>query len=345
MITFVVMSKVHDYFQLAKHLTFRRVMNFFLLRSSYHFTKIFKRNFIWGLPMTVSIEPTTACNLACPECPSGLKQFTRATGKLDLEQNEKLLDQLKKTVAYITYYFQGEPFLHPQFLELIKAAKKRNIYTATSTNAHFITKEKSREIVQSGLDRLIISIDGASQKTYENYRIKGELSKVLEASKFLVEAKKELKSQTPHLIFQFLVVRQNEQDIPRIYEMAQGIGIDEVRLKTAQVYNFKNGNPLIPTQEKYSRYKKKSDGTYVLKNKMTNDCWRMWSSCVFTWDLKVVPCCFDKDAKHVLGDAIQHSFEEVWKNKSYGNFRSAVLTNRQQIDICRNCSVGSKVWI
>jgi len=340
-----MMSKVHDYFQLAKHLTFKRVMNFFLLRISYHANKHFNRNVIWGMPMTCSIEPTTACNLACPECPSGLKQFTRPTGKLDLEQNEKLLDKLKKTVVYITYYFQGEPFLHPQFLELIKAAKKRNIYTATSTNAHFITKNKAEEIVKSGLDRLIISIDGASQKTYENYRIHGELNKVLEASRLLVEAKKELKSRTPHLIFQFLVVKQNEADIPRIYELAKEIGIDEVRLKTAQVYNYKHGNPLIPVNEKYSRYKKKADGTYILKNKMTNDCWRMWSSCVFTWDLKVVPCCFDKDAKHVLGDATQQPFEDLWKNKPYSNFRRAVLINRSQIDICKNCSVGSKVWI
>jgi radical SAM protein with 4Fe4S-binding SPASM domain len=339
------MSRVHDYFQLVRHLTFRRVMNFFLLRISYHFTKRFKRNYIWGAPMSVSIEPTTACNLACPECPSGLKQFTRPTGKLDLKNNEKLLDQLKKTVIYIIYYFQGEPFLHPQFLELIKAAKERKIYTATSTNAHFITKQKAEEIVESGLDRLIISIDGASQKTYENYRINGKLSKVLEASKLLVEAKRKLKSKTPHLIFQFLVVKQNENDIPRIYELAKEIGVDEVRLKSAQVYNYKNGNPLIPLNEKYSRYKKKADGTFVLKNELTNDCWKMWSSCVFTWDLKVVPCCFDKDAKHVLGDATKQPFEQLWKSKTYGHFRSAVLTDRSQIDICRNCSVGTKVWL
>lgn len=339
------MSKYRDYIQLAKHVTLSRISNMFLLRLSYHLTKRLKKNYVWGMPMTCSIEPTTACNLACPECPSGLKQFTRPTGKLDLAENERLLNQLKKSVIYITYYFQGEPFLHPQFLELIKSAKKRNIYTATSTNAHFITKQKAEEIVQSGLDRLIISIDGASQETYENYRIHGKLSKVLEGSKHLVEAKKKLNSKTPHLIFQFLVVKQNEKDIPTIYQMAKEMGVNEVRLKTAQVYNYKNGNPLIPTNESYSRYKKNSDGTYSLKVKLTNDCWRMWSSCVFTWDLKVVPCCFDKDAHHILGNAQKQPFKQLWKSKTYGHFRRAVLTNRSQIDICRNCSEGSKVWI
>ncbi|MBN9292367.1 MAG: radical SAM protein [Flavobacteriia bacterium] len=339
------MSKVRDFFQLARHLTFRRVTNLFALRLSYHYSKSFRKSTVWGQPLSVSIEPTTACNLACPECPSGLKQFTRATGKLDLQKNEQLLEQLKKSVFYITYYFQGEPFLHPQFLELIKAAKKRRIYTATSTNAHFINEKKAEEIVLSGLDRLIISIDGASQQTYENYRIHGKLEKVLEASRHLVQAKKKLKSHTPYLIFQFLVVKPNEQDIPKIYELAREIGIDEVRLKSAQVYDYKNGNPLIPENEKYARYKKKSDGTYEFKYKLSNNCWRMWSSCVFTWDLKIVPCCFDKDARHILGDTSDAPFSVLWKEERYNQFRKAVLQNRSQIEICKNCSEGAKVWV
>ena len=82
-----------------------------------------------GMPFSLSIEPTTACNLGCPECPSGLKQFTRPTGKLDLNLHKKMLDELKNTVFFINYYFQGEPFLHPNFLELIKEAKRNKIYT------------------------------------------------------------------------------------------------------------------------------------------------------------------------------------------------------------------------
>lgn len=339
------MSKLSDQFNILKRLTFKRLFNLMKLRLSFYYSNYTKKTHVWGFPMSASIEPTTACNLACPECPSGLKAFTRPTGKLDPEKNEQLLDKLKSTVFYLTYYFQGEPFLHPQFLELIKAANKRNIYTATSTNAHFITPKKAEEIVQSGLDRLIISIDGASQETYEAYRKKGKLSKVIEAANSMVEAKKKLKSKTPHLIFQFLVVKPNEKDIPRIFDMADEIGIDEVRLKSAQVYDYVNGNPLIPENERYSRYRKKKDGTYEIKNKYKNECWRMWSSCVFTWDLKVVPCCFDKDAQHVLGDAVELDFETLWKHKTYDAFRQAILTDRSQIVICRNCTEGTKVWV
>lgn len=298
-----------------------------------------------GLPFAASIEPTTACNLGCPECPSGLKKFTRPTGKLSLEKHEEILDKLGNQLFYINYYFQGEPFIHPQFLNLIQEAHRRKIYTSTSTNAHFIDRNKAEEIIQSGLDRLIISIDGLTQKTYEQYRVNGQLSKVIEGTKHLIEAKKRLKSKTPHTIFQFLVVRPNEHEIDEVFKLAKEMDVDEVRLKTAQLYDFKHGNKLMPTNEKYSRYKKQKDGTFKPKYKLLDNCWRMWSSTVLTWDGKVVPCCFDKDAQHVLGD-IAHfdNFSKIWKNRDYVSFRKAVFTDRKEIDICKNCSEGTKVW-
>ncbi len=319
--------------------------NLFLLKGSYLISKVLAKDFHRGKPFSLSIEPTTACNLSCPECPSGLKQFTRPTGKLDLNLHQKMIEQVRKSVFYINYYFQGEPFLHPQFLELIKEAKKNKIYTATSTNAHFITQKKAKEIVQSGLDRLIISIDGLTQKTYENYRVDGELKKVIEGTEHLIEAKKYLKSKTPHLIFQFLAVKPNEHEIPQVFKLGKKMGIDEVRIKSAQLYDYKNGNPLLPDNEKYSRYKLQPDGTYKLKYKTGNHCWRMWSSSVLTFDGKVVPCCFDKDAQHILGSIVDIDFYEIWGNKKYAQFRTDILTKRNQIDICKNCSEGTKVWL
>ena len=297
------------------------------------------------MPFSLSIEPTTACNLGCPECPSGLKSFTRPTGKLDLRLHQTMIQQLKRSVFYINYYFQGEPFLHPDFLDLIKEAKRNKIYTATSTNAHFIDKKKAAEIVDSGLDRLIISIDGLTQQTYENYRINGQLEKVLHGTRNILQAKKELGSKTPHLIFQFLAVKQNEHEISDVFRLGAELNIDEVRIKSAQLYDYKNGNSLIPENEKYSRYKRQKDGTYKLKKETGNHCWRMWSSCVLTWDGKVVPCCFDKDAQHVLGTINSAPFKNIWHNPQYNSFRQAILTGRNEIEICQNCSEGAKVWV
>lgn len=333
------------FFSYVKCLTVRRVLNFFQLYASFLMSRGMKRVVVWGQPYHVSIEPTTACNLACPECPSGLKEFTRPTGKLDLDNHAKWIQSLSKTVGYVTYYFQGEPFLHPQFLESIKTAKKYKMFTATSTNAHFIDKAKAKEIVASGLDQLIISVDGVSQSVYAQYRVHGDLAKVWEATRHLVEAKIEAKSSSPRLIFQCLAVKPNEHEIPLVFEKANELGVDEVRIKSAQLYDYAHGNPLMPENESYSRYKKQKSGTYVLKNPGGNHCWRMWSGSVITWNGSVVPCCFDKDAKHVLGSLKDDDFSTIWKSNTYKNFRKSVLSSRNTIDICKNCSEGSKVWL
>jgi radical SAM protein with 4Fe4S-binding SPASM domain len=120
--------------------------------------------------------------------------------------------------------------------------------------------------------------------------------------------------------------------------------LDEVAFKTAQVYDYENGNDLIPLDEKYSRYRKNGDGKFHIKNELLDHCWKMWHSCVITWDGKVVPCCFDKDASHQLGDVNKNSFSEIWNSESYRHFRTSLLKSRSSIDICNNCTEGTKVW-
>lgn len=170
------------------------------------------------------------------------------------------------------------------------------------------------------------------------------MKRSLKAQKNIVKWKKELKSSTPHVIFQFLVVKPNEHEIDDVLALGKEIGVDEVRLKTAQVYDYENGNELIPTIDEYSRYKKNKDGKWSVKNKMVNSCWRMWQSCVITWDGGVVPCCFDKDATHQLGQLKDHDFKTIWKSAPYQNFRQSLLKSRSEIDICKNCTEGTKVW-
>ena len=334
-----------DNFHILSKLTSRRIWNLLLLRISFVLGKYLKSPLVWGTPYAASIEPTTACNLGCPECPSGLKQFTRPTGKLQVNKNAEMLDELGKNLFYINYYFQGEPFLNPDFLAFIQEANKRKIYTATSTNAHFIKAQTAELIIEAGLSRLIISIDGITQSSYEDYRVHGILNKVLEGTQEIVAAKKRLKSHTPHIIWQFLVTAKNEHEIDDLMDMSRTFGVDEVRLKSIQVYDFENGNPLIPKNDKYSRYKLLSNGKYKMKAGLSNHCWRMWSSTVLTWDGIVVPCCFDKDAKHQLGKLASNPFKNIWKSDKYKSMRKNILTARQEIDICKNCSEGSKVWV
>lgn len=296
------------------------------------------------MPVALAVEPTTSCNLRCPECPSGLRSFTRPTGMLRKDMFEKLLAEIGDTLMYLTFYFQGEPYLHKDFLGMVRLATSRKIYTSTSTNAHYLTPENALETVKSGLDRLIVSIDGTTQEVYQQYRIGGKLNKVLEGTRNIMLAKKEMKSSTPHVIFQFLVVKPNEHQMQDVRKLAKELGVDELRFKTAQIYDYENGSDLIPENDRFSRYKKGLNGQWSIKSKLIDHCWKMWHSAVITWDGIVVPCCFDKDAEYRMGNVSEASFQEVWYSENYKGFRDSLIGGRKNIEMCKNCTEGTKIW-
>lgn len=336
---------LNDTINLFSKVTPRRAWNASKVLTSFYLSKWIHKPIQWGYPISISFEPTTSCNLRCPECPSGLRAFTRPTGMLEDHFFRETIDQLSKDLLYLVFYFQGEPYLNPAFLDMVQYASSKNIYTATSTNAHYLTDKLAQKTVESGLDRLIISIDGTTQDVYQQYRVGGRLEKVLDGARNIVKWKKELKSKTPFVFFQFLVVKPNEHQLEDIRLLAAEIGVDEVRYKTAQVYDYQNDpNELIPTINRFSRYKKNKNGQTQPKNGLKNHCWRLWHATVITWDGLVVPCCFDKDARHTLGNLKGKPFRQVWHDKEYVQFRKDLLQSRKNIDICANCSEGTKVW-
>jgi radical SAM protein with 4Fe4S-binding SPASM domain len=336
---------LNDSLNLVSKLTPRRIWNGLKVYSSFQLSKLLKKPVQWGYPVSISFEPTTSCNLRCPECPSGLREFTRPTGMLQKDFFRETIDDISRELLYLIFYFQGEPYLNRDFLDMVRYAHDKGIYTATSTNAHYLTSENARKTVESGLDRLIISIDGTTQDVYQQYRVGGKLDKVIEGAKNIVHWKKQLNSKTPFVFFQFLVVRPNEHQIEAIKQLGKEIGVDQVRFKTAQVYDYENDpHQLIPANEKYSRYRKGKDGKVKIKSGLNNYCWKLWQGNVITWDGLVVPCCFDKDAMHRLGNLKMQRFKDVWHNDNYRQFRSELMTSRRNIDICANCSEGLSVW-
>lgn len=334
------MKKFYFALHFLQKFTFRKAVNFLLVWISYQLTQLFNKPIHWGNLVSLSIEPTTACNLRCPECPSGLRQFTRETGSLKVDFFRKTVDEVYKDLSFLIFYFQGEPYLNPNFLQMVSYANSKNIFTITSTNAHFLSPEIAEKTVQSGLDRLIISIDGTTQEVYEQYRKEGKLANVLEGTQNIIAARSRLKKNKPEVFFQFLVVKPNEHQMDDVQVLAHQMGVDGVLFKSAQVNDFENGNVLIPTVEKFSRYRKMLNGKYVIKNKLENRCWKLWHAAVITWNGWVVPCCFDKDAKYLLGNLNHHSFREIWRMVPYQKFRQQLVSDRKKIDICQNCTEG-----
>lgn len=324
-----------DFLRFIKKLTIRKILNYFAARLSFTISNIFLKSFIFSNPYSLTLEPNNFCNLKCIECPTGMNTLTRNKGNMDFELAKNAIAQLKNDLLYLLLYFQGEPFMASNFFEIIKYANKSGVYTATSTNGHFLTTENCENIINSGLDRIIISIDGTTQETYAKYRKGGSLDIVLQGLKNLNHAKKRLKKPNPFIIIQFLVFRHNEHEISEIKEMAKKYNC-KLELKTVQIYNFSEAESLLPTQSKYSRYKRLDNGKYQIKSS-SKSCLRLWSHLVITWDGKIIPCCFDKNASYCLGKFPQQALLNVWKSTIYNNFRQDLLNKKHEIKMCGNC--------
>ncbi len=337
-------EQFHDGLNFFSTLTFRKIRNIIRLLTTFYLSGWMKKAVFPGMPVALSVEPTTSCNLRCPQCPSGLRKFTRPTGLMDMEMYKSILREFSCDLAYLMLYFQGEPFLHPEFLAMVQLAKEKKIYTVTSTNGHYLDEKNSEAVVRSGLDRLIISLDGISQDVYEKYRKGGKVDRVLEGIENLIAAKNKLKSHTPYIIIQFLAFEQNLHELDQIREKVTKWNV-KLSIKTAQVYDAGEDTDMIPADTSYSRYERTPEGSFALKNKLYNHCWKMWHSSVITWDGLIVPCCFDKDADYRMGLFNGGNFWEFWEGPDYQSFRERILTDRKGIDICRNCSEGSKIWI
>ncbi|MDR3706209.1 MAG: radical SAM protein [Paludibacteraceae bacterium] len=320
------------------YLFYTRTKNIFKIIFGFVLSYIFRKPFAIGLPLSVSIEPVSYCNLHCPECPTGNGSLNREKKLMSFTLFSNIINEIKVHTFYLTLYFQGEPFIHPHFADFVKLARQNHIYTATSTNAQLINNEVAEQTVRSGLNKLIISVDGTTQETYEKYRVGGQLDKATQAIKHLVEWKKKLHSNTPKLEIQFLVLKHNEHQIPDIKKLAKELGVNKLSLKTAQIYDFENGSGLIPAQEKYARYIKGADGLYERKKKIHNRCRRAFSATVISVDGEILPCSFDKKGEHCFGNIKDRSFSEIWHNEKASLFRRQILMDRKQFDMCRNCT-------
>jgi radical SAM protein with 4Fe4S-binding SPASM domain len=326
-----------QYLAMFKVLTIRRIYNLVLVEISFLLSRITRKVLLAGYPWAASVEPTTSCNLRCIECPTGMQSLSRPKGNMDLEVFRKVIDKLLPDLFYLTLYFQGEPLLNPHFSEMVQIARSRNIFVATSTNGHFLNEKNVSEIISSGLNHLIISVDGLDQQTYEKYRVNGKLQTVVDGIQRLVDARKAADSTSPFIELQFIVMRHNQHQIKQMREFANQSGVDKLTFKTAQVYHLNSQNTIIPSLKEKSRYRQNQDGSWIMANKIRNRCHRIWSSVVVTWDGKVVPCCYDKDADHQSGNLLEESLGTLWKNQISVAFRKKVLSDRSEIEMCRNC--------
>jgi len=331
--------KLQHVLRLFRYISVCKLLNAFKSIVSYLLSTFKVQKYPDYHPLFISIETTDFCNLQCPECPVGRRIRTNTVkSSFDTAVLKNLLVELKSSLLHVILYFQGEPFLNIRLFELIRLTHEANIYTSTSTNGQFLNEDTAYKLVLSGLDKLIVSIDGSTQQVYETYRVGGNLLKITDGITSLVACKKRMKSITPFIEIQFLVLKTNEHQMKDMQILAKKLKVDRLTFKTAQLNDFENGNELLTSKKRFARYKQTKEGKFILKGHQPNRCWRLWSGAVINVSGEVLPCCFDKSSEYSFGNVQNPSFLACWKGDRASRFRSVILKNRKQVDICRNCT-------
>lgn len=290
-------------------------------------------------PLFVSVEPAAVCQLRCPACPVGLRHLDVSTSR-DLERTmsldvwHRVLSQIRDTAFIVQFYFQGEPLLNKNLPQMIAEAHEAGLYTIVSTNAQALTTEWAEALVQAGLNRIIVSMDGLSDESYNAYRVGGSLEKCKEAIAWLRKAKRVTGYGLPVIELQCLRLKTNEHEWGQFKREYKRLGADRLVFKTAQLYDYASGHPLMPSNPRYSRYIQGSDGSYH-RRKLSKRCFRVWSGAVVTTSGEVLPCCYDKAHAYAYGNITERPLAELFSSKKAQAFRRAAW--KEQPDICKEC--------
>ena len=303
----------------------------------------FAKRIIWGSPYEWEIDTTNICQLKCPLCHTGKGTIHRDQGVMDFDLFTKVVDQIKHSCLWLTLYSWGEPLLNQRIHEYIEYAHKQKIATIISSNLNKpLTPLITEQVIRSGLDVMIVSLDGITQDVYEVYRVNGHLDRVLENLRLLDQKKRELGSKKPYIEWQFIVMRQNEHQLDEAKVLAGELGVDSLVFKKV---DFPHGEDDLAEAERWLPRQHpeylREDPFYKPYQEDGQVCWRLWRSAVVNWDGGFAPCCYLTDKTQDFGDLKDASVKKVWNNSKYttarGLFKNDVVP--EEWVGCLDCSV------
>lgn len=267
-----------------------------------------------NMPISLKIESSAACHLACPGCVQSNPEFKAKTkgNLMSMELFNSILDQAGDYLYRIQFYYNGEPFINKRLLEMIRAASARGIGSQVSTNFSFSFKEGFyKEIVESGLEHLIISMDGTDAETYSKYRINGVYELVERGMREVVKWKKALNRRYPIVEWQFIIFEHNKHQVETAQRLAQDIGVDRLCLKYDGYSDPASWNTKAQRTDRWMRRFK------------LDSCLWLWGALVIDWNGVVRPCCNNAE-RESIGDLTKTPFREVWNSDGMKGLRSYV---------------------
>ncbi len=311
-----------------------KYVNILLFAYSYLFSKIFQKIKVYNLPIAIHVETSSKCNLSCLFCDRGQGNIDRTAAIMTFTDFQKIITKLPKSIYWITLYFQGEPLLDKTIIEKIKYLRANNYYVEISTNAQNIDKEMASALVESGLNRIIISMDGISQKTYEKYRINGKINNVFEAINNLLESKKKSNKKNPKIIIQCIVFKHNESEINQFKKMMKKLKL-KTRIKSAQLES--KSIDYLPTNDRYSRYNI-INNRLQRKKRLPRPCYRLWKEIILLQNGQIAICCHDKNGELINETWHNKTIKEIWSSQELNVIRQRTLISND-LEICKNCDI------
>lgn len=281
-------------------------------------------------PHTIRIENTNFCNARCYMCPHS--DMKRHQGIMSRQLYQKIIDQIQsKSIHSINLHNFGEPLVDKDFVWKVKYAKKKGIKNiSTNTNGMLLTPTLSKQIIKSGLDELYISVDAATQKTYQKIRIGLNYQRVQKNIKTLIKLKKKLKSDNPKIILDFLEFQLNQHEVKKFISKWKNL-VDGVCI--SQIHDWSNKKNL--GLQKIHNYVEFSQAP----------CRLPFTDLLVNWDGTVSLCCQDTEGEVILGDLNQQTISQVWQNQKYQKIRQSHLNlQTKNLKLCQNCKLRTFWW-
>jgi MoaA/NifB/PqqE/SkfB family radical SAM enzyme len=287
------------------------------------------------VPFIINVDPSDICNFQCKFCPTGDRELMKKTpgrnhGVMDFGLYKKIINDIgdfEKPIKVLRLYKDGEPLLNPHFAEMIRYAKEKKCADRidTTTNALLLTPKINLEIIEAGLNRINISIEGVNAKQYLDFsKCKMDFERLVDTLTHLYENKKQCE----------IIIKINgdiltEDDKPKFYEIfgdiADGVYIEHIMSCWPE---FKLNN--VEVNREY--------GIYGQKIKEVLVCPYIFYSFSINSDGLASACFLDWSRKLLIGDVKKESVKDIWNGKRLFELQKDFLQmKRKSHPVCGDC--------
>jgi len=308
-----------------------------------HFLRIYLKHKFLNQPYLAIIETGNICNLTCPTCPTPRNKIKRKSEQMSFENFKKVIDKIKKDIHTILLYNTNEPLLNPEIEKMIAYADYCNLHTVISTNATILNEKRTESLLKSGLDEILLCLDGTTKESYEPFRRGASFESVLANISYFCSRKKQLKLVKPFTELQFIVNKLNQGQVEDVKKIARQIRADKLHIKSLALNEYAYtkeeikilAEKFFPNNVKIkTRYIKIKDKNLILKNQK-DQCSVPDNQITVLVDGRMVICCYDLNGDYTLGNIFNQSLNVILTQEKSKQLKK--MAKDKKLPLCKTC--------